>query len=46
MSMKTSFYPILKTTLSLLISCSKEDAATGMDGLQNGDETGIDCGRD
>jgi hypothetical protein len=44
--MKISFYPILITILSLFFSCSKEDAATCVDGIQNGNETGIDCGGD
>ena len=42
-------YLILLFIISILhffVSCSRDDPATCMDGLQNGNETGIDCGGD
>lgn len=46
--MKTLRWLLLSTALfSLAItwdSCKKEDEATCTDGIQNGDETGVDCG--
>jgi hypothetical protein len=34
------------SALYFFVSCSKDDAATCVDGIQNGNETGIDCGGD
>lgn len=46
MRIKFSHYLFFIATLYLFISCAKEDPATCVDGIQNGNETGIDCGGD
>jgi hypothetical protein len=43
---KSAFFLFIIIILYCFISCSDDDGATCVDGIQNGNETGIDCGGD